>query len=141
MSRKPLIFNLSSSDREALENIIDHETSDARIVLRSKIILMTEEGIPLQEIANRLGLSKVTVNTCRQNYLSGGIEALKRKKRPGRPSKLAKQILSDHFHGAEDKIFSRLRKALHMKTKSDHLISFINITAGLITCEMCLAFL
>lgn len=141
MSRKPLIFNLSSSDREALENIIDHETSDARIVLRSKIILMTEEGIPLQEIANRLGLSKVTVNTCRQNYLSGGIEALKRKKRPGRPSKLTKQILSDHFHGAEDKIFSRLRKALHMKTKSDHLISFINITAGLITCEMCLAFL
>lgn len=141
MSRKPLIFNLSSSDREALENIIDHENSDARIVLRSKIILMTEEGMPLQEIANRLGLSKVTVNTCRQNYLSGGIDALKRKKRPGRPSKLAKQILSDHFHGASDKVFSRLRMALHMKTKSDHLLSLVNITAGLITCEMCLAFL
>jgi len=141
MSRKPLIFNLSSSDREALENIIDNETSDSRIVLRCKIILLTEEGIPLQEIANRLGLSKVTVNTCRQNYLSGGIDALKRKKRPGRPSKLAKQILSDHFHGATDKVFSRLRLALHMKAKSDHIISLVNITAGLITCEMCLAFL
>jgi len=141
MSRKPLIFNLSASDREALENIIDHETSDARIVLRSKIILMTEEGMPLQEIANRLGLSKVTVNTCRQNYLSGGIEALKKKKRPGRPSKLAKQILSDHFHGSEDKIFSRLRKALNMKSKSDHLISFINITGSLITYGTCLAVL
>lgn len=97
--------------------------------------------MPLQEIANRLGLSKVTVNTCRQNYLSGGIDALKRKKRPGRPSKLAKQILSDHFHGASDKVFSRLRMALNMKCKSDHLISLVNITAGLITWEMCLAFL
>lgn len=139
MSRKPLVFNLSSSDREALENIIDHETSDARTVLRCKIILLTEEGIPLQEIANRLGLSKVTVNTCRQNYLSGGIDALKRKKRPGRPSKLARQILSDHFHGSTDKLFTRLRKALNMKSESDHVIGLINITGWLVTYGMCIA--
>lgn len=93
--------------------------------------------MPLQEIANRLCLSKVTVNTCRQRYLTGGIEALMRKKRPGRPSKLAKEILSNHFPGSADNVLSRLRQALHMKSKSEHLISLINLTGGLLTYGMC----
>lgn len=139
MSRKPLVFNLSLSDREKLETIIDDETSDTRTVLRCKIILLTEEGIALQEIANLLGLSKVTVNTCRQNYLRGGLDALKSKKRPGRPSKLAKEILSNHFHGSADKVISRLRQVLNVKAKSDHVISVVNLTGGLISCGMCLS--
>jgi len=139
MSRRPLVFNLSPSDREKLVNIIDDETSDKRIALRCKIILLTEEGTPLQEIADTLGLSKVTVNTCRQNYLRGGLDALKSKKRPGRPSKLAQEILTDHFHGSADKVISRLRQVLHVKTKSDHLLNVVNLTGGLITCGMYLS--
>jgi transposase len=139
MSRKPLVFNLSPTDRKNLANVIDDEASDTRIALRCKIILLTEEGIPLQEIANMLGLSKVTVNTCRQNYLSGGIDALKSKKRPGRPSKLAKEILSNHFHGSADKVISRLRQVLNVKAKSDHLLNIVNLTGGLISCGMYLS--
>lgn len=136
MSRRPLSFNLSPADREMLEQISEDEASDSRIALRCKIILLTEDGVPLQEIADRLGLSKVTVNTCRQNYRTGGIEALKTKKRPGRPSKLAKEILSDHFHGSADKVFSRIRQVLAIKAKSDHLL---NVTGCLITCGISLA--
>ena len=136
MPRKPLVFNLSSSDRQELEDIINQKDSDKKIVLRCKIILLTEEGIPLQEIADRLGLSKVTVNTCRQNYLLKGINGIKFKKRPGRPSKLAKEIMSSHFPGSEDNIFLPLRKALNMKSKSDHLLNFVNMVGGVITYSM-----
>jgi biotin operon repressor len=139
MSRRPLSFNLSAADREMLEHISEDESSDSRIALRCKIILLTEDAVPLQEIADRLGLSKVTVNTCRQNYLRGGLDALKSKKRPGRPSKLAQEILSDHFHGSADKVISRLRQVLHVKAKSDHLLNVVNLTGGLITCGMYLS--
>jgi len=136
MPRKRLILNISSSEREKLENIINCENSAKKLVVRCKIILLTEKGIPLKEIAENLGLSRVTVNTCRQKYLAHGIEGLQLKKRSGRPSKVAKQILSGHFPGISDNVSLSLKKVLNIKLKPVLLCNKTNTILGVITCSM-----
>jgi len=136
MPRKRLKLDISSSERKELENIINHENSSKRMVLRCKIILLTENGIPLKEIADNLGLSRATVNTWRQIYLAHGIEGLKVKKRLGRPSKIAKEILFSHFPGLADNVSLSLKKALNITSKSVHFFNKINTILGVITCSM-----
>lgn len=96
MSRNRLVLNLSWAERQELEALVE-EGLDRRMVLRGKIVLMTEEGIPLKKIADDLGLSKNTVNTWRQNFLVKRLQGLKDRKRTGRPSKKAKEIFSHLF--------------------------------------------
>jgi len=136
MCRKRLILNVCSADRKELERIIDDENSSKRLVLRCKIILLTEKQIPLQEIADILQLSKATVNTWRQVYLAHGIEGLKAKKRLGRPSKIAKEIFSNLFPELVDNVSLPLRKALKIKAKSAHVQAKINTFCGVVTCGM-----
>jgi len=136
MPRKRLILNISSTEREKLENIINCENSSKKLVVRCKIILLTEKGISLKEIADNLGLSRVTVNTCRQMYLAHGIEGLQLKKRPGRPSKVAKQILSSHFPGISDNVTLSLKKVLNITLRPVRLYNKTNTILGVITCSM-----
>jgi transposase len=89
MSRKRLKLNLSSLEREEIESIIVRKGTDPRVARRCRIILMTEEGIPLQEIADRLGLSKTTANTWRQIFKAKRMRGLRVRQRAGRPPKLS----------------------------------------------------
>lgn len=59
---------------------------------RCRIILLTDEGLPLQQIAETLGLSKTTVNTWRQIYRARRLDGLVDRRRPGRPPKPAGKI-------------------------------------------------
>ncbi|HKZ17536.1 MAG TPA: helix-turn-helix domain-containing protein [Geobacteraceae bacterium] len=115
MSRKRLVLNLSSSERVELETIISDETSNKRMVLRCRIILMTEEGVPLQEIADMLGLSKNTVNTWRQIFLVKRIQGLNDKKRKGRQSKKATEVLARLFPEWTENICFPVRQAVSIK--------------------------
>lgn len=88
MPRKKLNLNLSSREKQELETYLQEHGTQSRIVNRCRIILMTEAGIALQDIADQLGLSKTTVNTWRQIYLTGRLAGLTDRKLPGRPAKL-----------------------------------------------------
>ena len=123
MPRKPLILKITFSERKELEEIINNEASSTRLVQRCKIILLTENGVPLKGIAEKLGVSRTTANTWRQIYLAQGIEGLKVKKRVGRPSKMAKQILSRHFPGLVENLSLSLRNGLDLQSKSAPLLS------------------
>ena len=123
MPRKPLILKITFSERKELEEIINNEASSTRLVQRCKIILLTENGVPLKGIAEKLGVSRTTANTWRQIYLAQGIEGLKVKKRVGRPSKMAKQILVRHFPELAGNLSLSLRNGLDLKSKSAPLLS------------------
>jgi hypothetical protein len=69
MPRRKLNLNLSAHEKRELEDYLKEYGSQPRIVKRCRIILMTDEGIALQDIADLLGLSKTTVNAWRQIYL------------------------------------------------------------------------
>jgi hypothetical protein len=87
MPRKRLILNLNSFEKKELECILVQSQSDLRMVQRCRIILMTEKGVPLQEIAEQLGISKTTANTWRQIFKKKRLIGLMSRKGPGRPSK------------------------------------------------------
>jgi DNA-binding CsgD family transcriptional regulator len=102
MPRNKLRLNLSKLEKRELENLIDNLAEDPKTSQRCRIILMTENGLPLQQIADTLGLSKTTVNAWRQIFLSRRIEGLTKRKRPGRPQKSARGIMVRPYGVADD---------------------------------------
>ncbi|RQW83445.1 MAG: helix-turn-helix domain-containing protein [Geobacter sp.] len=99
MPRKRLMLNLSSYEKKELARIILQSRDDLRMVQHCKIILLTDEGISLQGIADQLGMSKTTVNTWRQIFKTKRLSGLKVRKRLGRRpnaknKRVKKQILA-----------------------------------------------
>jgi predicted NBD/HSP70 family sugar kinase/transposase len=57
-----------------------------QLAVRAGIVLLAAEGLRDVEIARRLGVSRRTVGIWRQRYSSAGIEGLRDRPHPGRPS-------------------------------------------------------
>jgi len=104
MPRKRLVLNLSSFEKKELHSIILKSQDDVRMLQRCEIILMTEKGIPLQEIAAQLDLSKTTVNTWRQIFKMKRMSGLTVRKRLGRPPTAKKKRVTMPFLAAEKRV-------------------------------------
>jgi transposase len=86
MPRRPAIFDLSHADRLRLERWVRTPTAPQRVVSRSRIVLLLGEGHSGREVAERLGISRHTVDLWRQRFREGGCPLLLRDK-PGRGRK------------------------------------------------------
>jgi transposase len=76
-----------AGDRAALESLCAGGTSDRRIALRARIILLSMDGKKDSEISESLSLSKNRVGVWRRRFLASGIDGLLDLPRPGmRPS-------------------------------------------------------
>jgi len=62
------------------------QSSDYRYVIRSKIILMSHEGLTYDQIQNRLNICRPAVSKWRKRYKDNGIEGLKDLARSGKPA-------------------------------------------------------
>lgn len=70
MPRKPLRFNLTRDEVDKIYYHLNDIESDSEFVKRCLIILMTENGVHLNVIADLLKISKTTANRWRQAFLS-----------------------------------------------------------------------
>ncbi len=104
MPRKRLMLSLSSCEKKELESIARHSPNDLRMVRRCRIILMTEEGVPLQEIADQLGISKTTANTWRQIFKKKRMLGFMSRKGPGRPPRQEKSVALGPLRASEDMV-------------------------------------
>ena len=68
---KPLL--LTYDEREQLRGMAKFRTMPYSIVLRAEIILACSNGEATKDIAERLGLSGMTVSKWRKRYLDQGI--------------------------------------------------------------------
>lgn len=66
-----------------------------RLALRSKIVLKAAEGLPNQEIAQRLGVTGATVGKWRERYRVRGMEGLSDDPRPGAPRKITDEKVEE----------------------------------------------
>ena len=88
------IRNIRLTDRERsdLEQIINKRTSPQQMVLRSKIILLTAEGLAVEEIMSKLETSKLTISKWKKRYITHGLPGLLDRSRPGKPVKYGPEI-------------------------------------------------
>lgn len=65
---------LPESDREALVRIIQTKGTRPFIVLRAKLLLLSNEGMTDLDIGKTLGISKGMMREIRKKYVLGGIQ-------------------------------------------------------------------
>lgn len=68
MSRKPQVVTAGNEVKEQLQNIVNRRKSEQRLVERARIILKCLEGMPLEDIAKQVGVSKVTVSKWKSRF-------------------------------------------------------------------------
>jgi transposase len=79
-------IRISHAERAALLKCARSRTLAARVVLRSRIVLLATEGVPRAEIARRLGTTSKTTALWLGRFRAGGFDALA-KDAPGRGRK------------------------------------------------------
>ena len=78
-------IKITEEDKKELESIVRKRTIEYRTVIRAKILLLKEEGKTIDEIAEKVELSRNSVMLCLKKYKEGGIEkALQDEERKGR---------------------------------------------------------
>lgn len=81
---KTIKIKLSEAQKNKLLTMMNAHTIERRIALRSKIILLSADGLTLDKIMQQTDSSRQTVNKWRQRFIKYGLEGLDDIKRPGR---------------------------------------------------------
>ena len=76
----------TSADLATLEHWVRAPTTQQRVALRSRMVLLLGTGLSAREVARRIGVSRHTVDLWRKRYLEEGCDSLTRD-RPGRGRK------------------------------------------------------
>lgn len=85
MARIGRPIQLSMDEKEELLTMSRSRKLEKRYVERAEIILYSEQGMSMDEIISRTGLSKPVVNKWRQRFREQGIAGLKDAPRSGKP--------------------------------------------------------
>jgi len=87
MSRPATPIVLVDDESKALEKWLRSSTTEQRLVLRSKIILLAADGLSTKEISNRLEVRQATVSEWRTRFAAKRLEGLQDAPRPGKPKR------------------------------------------------------
>ena len=74
MGRKAKVLQLSSEDRDYLEQQTRARTIQAQTVNRARILLLKADGLSVADIADKVGLDRKSVMLCIEKYVAGGVE-------------------------------------------------------------------
>lgn len=74
MGRKVATITLSSEDRSYLEAKMRSRTIQAQTVCRARILLLRAEGMPIDDIADKVGINRCSVILCLNKFKAGGVE-------------------------------------------------------------------
>jgi Homeodomain-like domain len=85
-ARRDKAMRVSVEDRRRLEQWVRAGTTPQRLVMRSRIILLLDDGMSNRAVARALGVSRHTVDLWRKRFEDGGCRALVSDK-PGRGRK------------------------------------------------------
>lgn len=91
MARKAKTVSAQDDVVAELKRIVNSGKSEQRLVTRSKIVLGCLAGNPVEQVANELGLSTVTVIKWRDRFEQGGLSALQDAPRSGRTAIYGKE--------------------------------------------------
>src|SRR5215472_13009540 len=87
MSRSPAQVRLSESEEATLREWTRKGTSEQRLVDRARIILLSDEGMTVEKIAEQLHTRPARVSKWRQRFAQDRLAALSDAPRSGKPHK------------------------------------------------------
>lgn len=73
MPKAITVLELSSDEKDFLEELIKRPTIEVRTYKRAKILLLKSEGKSYEDIEEKLELSRPSIRLCIDKYLEGGI--------------------------------------------------------------------
>lgn len=92
MPRNPDRIRLSREDRETLKSWLRAGKTPQSVAQRARVILLSTEGLSAATISKQLAVHRETVYRWRRRYEREGIESLVDRRRPGRPTKLTRDV-------------------------------------------------
>ena len=96
MPEKRQAVQLTTAEREVLEQFVAHGTKSARAINRARILLLLDEGRREHELTTILGVSRGTIYNVRQKYLKKEhahiLDVLHEAPRSGRPLKIDSRV-------------------------------------------------
>jgi len=95
MGRVAKSIELNSQAREALEAIISNRTGETRLFQRAKMVLLCNEGVTINKIAEKLDVRPNTVIRWRDRYQAAGLAGLHDRKRSGKPVTYGESFRND----------------------------------------------
>ena len=87
MPRKPPNIQILKQDRETPTRWISSRSPPKQTVVRAKMILESEAGKPIKQIAGELQTYPNKIICWRKRYVKSGLRGLQDKTRSGRPEK------------------------------------------------------
>src|SRR5262245_28846643 len=85
MGRPNVVVKVSPAEREQLDSIVRSRSLPHSLVRRARIIVMSADGVGNGLIAQRCGVSVVTISHWRRCWRERGVAGLHGELRPGRP--------------------------------------------------------
>ena len=87
--QKQFVVRLNDEERSRLTEMTRKGVISARVMTRARLLLLADEQLKDNDVAERLGISHLTVASIRKKYVQGGLEAaLYEMARPKPSSKL-----------------------------------------------------
>lgn len=74
MGKRASSIVLSNEERAYLELKIRARTIQAQTVTRARILLLRADAVPIDTIADKVGLNRCSVMLCLKKFKAGGIE-------------------------------------------------------------------
>jgi transposase len=80
----PIRVQVTAKQRRELEAIVARPREAAGVVRRARVVLLSADDVPAQEIASRLDLTGEAISRIRARFRAGGVEGLQERPRAGR---------------------------------------------------------
>lgn len=77
-------IELSAKERKTLQHYVTSRKTPVRLVERSRIVLLADEGATNQVIAEKLGITENKVGRWRNRYAEGGLKAIEKDRPRGK---------------------------------------------------------
>src|SRR5579875_330677 len=85
MSRRAIPIKLSDEERHTLERWVRSPSQEHRLVQRARIVLLADQGLSNQAIAQQIGIHEVQVCKWRRRFAAQRLDGLADQPRSGRP--------------------------------------------------------
>jgi transposase len=88
MPKKKYIVDLSTVEREQLQQLIRRGKTSSRKLTRARILLKAADGFSDEQIVTALNVGIATVERIRKRFVEAGLDAINERPRPGKRPKL-----------------------------------------------------